>query len=102
MENDAEVTEQEYWQNLVENTKNLFFPSNKNENINILYDSIIDNSISSLNKVRIIDIFIKNNIIVSNDNNPKLNDLDYIIRNRISSDFSRIQLYTHLLKKAEI
>ena len=84
MENDAEITEQEYWQNLVENTKNLFFPSNKNENVNILYDSIIDNSISSLNKVRIIDIFIKNNIVVSNDNNPKLNDLDYIIRNRIS------------------
>jgi len=102
LENDAEVTEQEYWQNLVENTKNLFFPSNKNENVNILYDSIIDNSISSLKKLRIIDIFIKNNIVVSNDNNPKLNDLDYIIKNQISSDFSRIQLYTHLLKKAEI
>ena len=29
LENDAEVTEQEYWQNLVENTKNLFFPQIK-------------------------------------------------------------------------
>ncbi len=102
LENDAEVTEQEYWQNLVENTKNLFFPLNKNENINILYDSIIDNNISTMNKLRTIDIFIKNNILVSNENNPKLNDLDYIIKNRISSDFSKIQLYTHLLKKADI
>tara|TARA_B100001173_G_scaffold304337_1_gene308205 strand:+ start:2341 stop:4269 length:1929 start_codon:yes stop_codon:yes gene_type:complete len=102
MENDADITEQEYWENLVENTKNLFFPSNKNENINILYDSIIDSSESSLNKLRIIDIFIKNNIVVSSDNNPKLNDLDYIIENRISSDFSKIQLYTYLLKKADI
>ncbi len=102
MENDADITEQGYWQNLVENTKNLFFPSNKNENVNILYDSIIDNRINSLNKLRIIDIFIKNNIVVSSENNPKLNDLNYIIKNRMSSDFSKIQLYTHLLKKADI
>ena len=102
LENDAEVSEQEYWQNLVENTKSLFFPLNKNENINILYDSIIDNSISSINKLITIDIFIKNNIAVSNENDPKLNDLDYIIKNRISSDFSKIQLYTHLLKKADV
>ena len=102
LENDAEVTEQEYWQNLVENTKSLFFPLNKNENINILYDSIIDNSISTIKKLITIDIFIKNNIAVSNENDPKLNDLDYIIKNRISSDFSKIQLYTHLLKKADV
>ena len=102
MENDADISEEEYWGNLVENTKNLFFPSTKNENINILYDSIIDNSDSSLKKLRTIDSFIKNNIVVSNDNNPKLNNLDYIIKNRISSDFSKIQLYTNLLKQADI
>ena len=102
MENDANITEQGYWQNLVENTKDLFYPSDENENVNILYDSIIDNSISSLNKLRTIDVFIKNNIVVSSENNPKLNDLNYIIKNRISSDFSKIQLYTHLLKKADI
>ena len=40
-----------------------------------------------------IDEYIKTNFIISDEDDPKLNDIEYILNNKISNDFSIIQVY---------
>ncbi len=66
----------------------------KNNNISIPFDEI-----TVSNKI---DEYIKNNFIISDDDDPNLNEISYIFDNKISNDFSIIQVYTNLLKAAKI
>ena len=49
-----------------------------------------------------IDEYIKNNFVISDEDDPKLNDIEYILNNKISNDFSIIQVYSSLFKEADI
>ena len=105
-ENREDVSQTEYWNNLVQNLRELFFPSSINPIAIDIFNqiqknniSIPENEISISNKV---DEYIKNNFIISDDDDPNLNETSYIFDNKISNDFSIIQVYTNLLKAAKI
>ena len=105
-ENREDVLQTEYWKNLVQNLRELFFPSSINPIAIDLFNEIQKNNISiPENEISIsnkIDEYIKNNFIISDDDDPNLNEISYIFDNKISNDFSIIQVYTNLLKAAKI
>ena len=105
-ENREDVSQTEYWNNLVQNLRELFFPSSINPIAIDLFNEIKKNNISfSENEISIsnkIDEYIKNNFIISDDDDPNLNEISYIFDNKTSNDFSIIQVYTNLLKAAKI
>ena len=105
-ENRDDVSQDEYWANLVQNVRELFFPSLVNKKAKELlkeikygYVTIPWNEIKLANAI---DDYIKNNFTISDEDDPKLNDIEYILNNKISNDFSIIQIYTNLLKEANI
>ena len=105
-ENREDVSQTEYWNNLVQNLRELFFPSSINPIAIDLFNEIQKNNISiPKNEISIsnkIDEYIKNNFIISDDDDPNLNEISYIFDNKTSNDFSIIQVYTNLLKAAKI
>ena len=105
-ENREDVSQTEYWNNLVQNLRELFFPSSINPIAIDLFNEIQKNNISiPENEISIsnkIDEYIKNNFIISDDDDPNLNKISYIFDNKTSNDFSIIQVYTNLLKAAKI
>ena len=105
-ENREDVSQTEYWNNLVQNLRELFFPSSINPIAIDLFNEIQKNNISiPKNEISIsnkIDEYIKNNFIISDDDDPNLNEISYIFDNKISNDFSIIQVYTNLLKAAKV
>ena len=105
-ENREDVSQTEYWNNLVQNLRELFFPSSINPIAIDLFNEIQKNNISiPENEISIsnkIDEYIKNNFIISDDDDPNLNEISYIFDNKTSNDFSIIQVYTNLLKAAKI
>ena len=105
-ENREDVSQTEYWNNLVQNLRELFFPSSINPIAFDLFNEIQKNNISiPENEISIsdkIDEYIKNNFIISDDDDPNLNEISYIFDNKTSNDFSIIQVYTNLLKAAKV
>ncbi len=105
-ENREDVSQTEYWNNLVQNLRELFFPSSINPIAIDLFNEIQKNNISiPENEISIsnkIDEYIKNNFIISDNDDPNLNEISYIFDNKISNDFSIIQVYTNLLKAAKV
>ena len=105
-ENREDVSQTEYWNNLVQNLRELFFPSSINPKAIDLFNEFQKNNISiNENEISIsdkIDEYIKNNFIISDDDDPNLNEISYIFDNKISNDFSIIQVYTNLLKAAKV
>ena len=105
-ENREDISQAEYWDNLVQNLSELFFPSSINQKANDLIHEIKKNNISipgnEISLSNKIDEYIKNNFIISDDDDPNLNEISYIFDNKISNDFSIIQVYTNLLKAAKV
>ena len=104
--NREDVLQTEYWNNLVQNLSELFFPGSINPKANELFNKMKNNNISiPFDEITVsnkIDEYIKNNFIISDDDDPNLNEISYIFDNKISNDFSIIQVYTNLLKAAKI
>jgi len=105
-ENRDDVSQDEYWTNLVQNVRELFFPSLINKKAKELLKEIKYGHVTiPWNEIKLanaIDDYIKNNFTISDEDDPKLNDIEYILNNKISNDFSIIQVYTNLLKEANI
>ena len=105
-ENDKKISQNEYWENLVNNVSQLFFPSSLNKKANKIFEEIKSNyqkiPFNELSTANAIDKYVKNNFTISDENDEKLNNLNYILENKKSNDFSIIQVYTNLLKIAEI
>ena len=105
-ENDKKISQNEYWGNLVNNVSQLFFPSSLNKKANKIFEEIKSNyqkiPFNELSTANAIDKYVKNNFTISDENDEKLNNLNYILENKKSNDFSIIQVYTNLLKIAEI
>ncbi len=104
--NDDDFSQNEYWTNLVKNVEELFFPKSTNQKAVDLLKEIKYNSVKiPHNEIIIanaIDEYVKNNFIISGEEDPNLNDINYIFKNKISNDFSIIQVYTNLLKEAKV
>ncbi len=104
--NREDVSQTEYWGNLVENVRELFFPSSISPKADALFDELKKREVqipyNEISLANTIDEYIKNNFIISDDENPNLNNINFIFDNKISNDFSIIQVYTNLLKAAKI
>jgi hypothetical protein len=105
-ENQENITQSEYWGNLVNNVSELFFPKSINKKAEELLKEI-KNGYATIpwNELKIansIDTYIKNYFIISDKNDQKLNNIDHIFEQKESNDFSIIQVYTQLFKLAEI
>ena len=105
-ENRDDVSQIEYWGNLVQNVSELFFPKTVNEKAKEILREIKDGYVkipwNELKIANAIDEYIKNNFAISDEDDPKLNDIEYILNNKISNDFSIIQVYSSLFKEADI
>ena len=105
-ENEKKISQNEYWGNLVNNVSQLFFPSSFNKKANKIFEEIKYNyqktPFNELSTANAIDKYVKNNFTISDENDERLNNLNYILENKKSNDFSIIQVYTNLLKIAEI
>ena len=105
-ENDKKISQNEYWGNLVNNVSQLFFPSSLNKKANKIFEEIRSNyqkiPFNELSTANAIDKYVKNNFTISDEDDERLNNLNYILENKKSNDFSIIQVYTNLLKIAEI
>ena len=105
-ENRDDISQTEYWNNLVQNVRELFFPISINPIADELFNELKSKKISiPFNEISVanaIDEYIKDNFTISDDENSKLNDIEYILKNKISNDFSIIQVYSNLLKAAKI
>ena len=84
----------------------MFFPKSINKKAEELLKEIKSGFVTiPWNELKIansIDTYIKNNFIISNKNEQKLNNIDYIFKQKESNDFSIIQVYTQLFELAEI
>ena len=105
-ENRDDVSQIEYWGNLVQNVSELFFPKTVSEKAKEILREIKQGYVkipwNELKIANAIDEYIKNNFIISDEVDPKLNDIEYILNNKISNDFSIIQVYSSLFKEADI
>ena len=105
-ENREDVSQTEYWNNLVQNLRELFFPGSINPKAAVLFNEIKYNHLTiPYNEISIantIDEYVKNNFTISDNDDPNLNETSYIFDNKISNDFSIIQVYTNLLKAAKV
>lgn len=105
-ENRDDVSQIEYWGNLVQNVSELFFPKTVNEKAEEILREIKNGYVkipwNELKIANAIDEYIKNNFVISDEDDPKLNDIEYILNNKISNDFSIIQVYSILFKEADI
>ena len=105
-ENRDDVSQIEYWGNLVQNVSELFFPKTVNEKAKEILKEIKYGYVKiPWNEHKIanaIDEYIKNNFVISDEDDIKLNDIEYILNNKISNDFSIIQVYSSLFKEADI
>jgi len=105
-ENRDDVSQIEYWGNLVQNVSELFFPKTVNEKAEEILREIKNGYLkipwNELKIANAIDEYIKNNFVISDEDDPKLNDIEYILNNKISNDFSIIQVYSSLFKEADI
>ena len=105
-ENKDDVSQIEYWENLVQNVSELFFPKTINQKAKEILNEIKYGYVKiPWNETKIanaIDEYIKINFTISDEDDPKLNDIEFILNNKISNDFSIIQVYTSLFKEANI
>lgn len=105
-ENRDDVSQIEYWGNLVQNVSELFFPKTVNKKAEEILREIKNGYVkipwNELKIANAIDEYIKNNFVISDEDDPKLNDIEYILNNKISNDFSIIQVYSSLFKEADI
>ncbi len=96
------MNQKTYWENIISNITPIMFPRNIHPKIFEMSSTLIAKDDNIYNTANIIDDYIKGNFKISNENNDSLNDLDYILSNYTSNDFSIIQVYTQLLTAAGI
>ncbi len=97
------MAQKDYWKNIVSNINPIMFPANIHPKIFELSSEIFQKTETDIKLIaNKIDDFIKNNFKISDKDNISLNNMDYILSNYTSNDFSIIQVYTQLLTAAGI
>ena len=100
---DDNMNQEDYWENIVSNISPIMFPKNIHPKIFEISSEVIQkNEINEYNIANNIDDYIKNNFTISENDNVSLNNINYILENKTSNDFSIIQVYTQLLTAAGI
>ena len=100
---DDNMNQEDYWENIVSNISPIMFPKNIHPKIFEISSELIQkNEINEYNIANNIDDYVKNNFTISENDNVSLNNINYILENKTSNDFSIIQVYTQLLTAAGI
>ena len=100
---DDNMNQEDYWENIVSNISPIMFPKNIHPKIFEISSELIQkNEINEYNIANNIDDYVKNNFTISENDNVSLNNINYILENNTSNDFSIIQIYTQLLTAAGI
>ena len=100
---DDNMNQEDYWENIVSNISPIMFPKNIHPKIFEISSELIQkNEKNVYNIANKIDDYIKNHFTISENNNASLNNIDYILTNKTSNDFSIIQVYTQLLTAAGV
>ena len=100
---DDNMNQEDYWENIVSNISPIMFPKNIHPKIFEISSELIQkNEINEYNIANKIDDYVKNNFTISENDNVSLNNINYILENNTSNDFSIIQVYTQLLTAAGI
>ena len=100
---DDNMNQEDYWENIVSNISPIMFPKNIHPKIFEISSEVIQkNEINEYNIANKIDDYVKNNFTISENDNVSLNNINYILENKTSNDFSIIQVYTQLLTAAGI
>lgn len=99
-----DVTNEMFWDNIAGNIGSGFFPATVPETINSdlksLYTEKKDYTL--FETVLRLDDFIKTNFTVVQNNNPELSDIEYIIKNRTSSQFGILKTYAYYLTALKV
>jgi hypothetical protein len=101
----SDLTQEVLWNNTVENVGGNFFPTAiPKVVIDEIRSNILkkDEKISDFEIASRLDNYIKSNFTVVENNNPLLEEIDYILKNRSSSDYGIIKAYAHFLKALNI
>ena len=97
------MNQEDYWENIVSNISPVMFPKNIHPKIFETSSELIQkNEKNVYNIANKIDDYIKNHFTISENDNASLNNIDYILTNKTSNDFSIIQVYTQLLTAAGV
>ena len=100
---DDNMNQEDYWENIVSNISPVMFPKNIHPKIFETSSELIQkNEKNVYNIANKIDDYIKNHFTISENDNASLNNIDYILTNKTSNDFSIIQVYTQLLTAAGV
>ena len=100
---DDNMNQEDYWENIVSNISPVMFPKNIHPKIFETSSGLIQkNEKNVYNIANKIDDYIKNHFTISENDNASLNNIDYILTNKTSNDFSIIQVYTQLLTAAGV
>ena len=101
---DQNITQEMFWNNVVNSIGSKFFP----EEVSPLVKNDIENltkgkqDLSTFEKASLIDNFVKSNFTIVKNNNAELTNLEYIIKNRTSSDYGILKVYANYLKSLNI
>ena len=101
---DQNITQAMFWNNIVENVGGKFFPEEASPLVKTDIDNLIkgNQNLTTFEKASLVDNFVKSNFTLVKNNNAEITDLEYIIKNRTSSDFGIMKLYGHYLKALDI
>ncbi len=101
---DQNITQDMFWNNVVNNIGGNFFPEQASEKVNddIKIFTKDQGDLSVFKVASLVDNFIKTNFTIVKNNNAELTDLDYILKNRSASEFGIIKAYAHYLKALQV
>jgi Domain of Unknown Function with PDB structure (DUF3857) len=104
MPKDQNITQEMFWNNVVNNVGSNFFPEETSPLVKADIDVLIDGDLDKtmFEKASLIDNFIKSNFTIVKNNNAELTDLEYILKNRTSSDYGILKVYANYLKALDI
>ncbi len=98
----ANLTQNDLWSNTIGNIASSFFPTKISPIVlNEINSKVMvgeSNNISDFKKASLIDNYIKSNFTIVENNNPELEMIDFILKNRTASDFGILKAYAHFLK----
>ena len=101
-----DLTQESLWSNTIGNIASSFFPEKISKVVideiknNIMKEESID--ISNYKKAALIDNYVKSNYNVVDNNNPQLEEIEFILKNKTASNFGILKAYAHFLKAFEI
>ncbi|MCK5815464.1 MAG: DUF3857 domain-containing protein [Flavobacteriaceae bacterium] len=101
----AEITQELLWNNTIGNIAYGLFPKEVQPSIlNEIKNHLttIDSITTDFEKAAIVDNYIKTNFTVIDNRNSQLEEIDYILTNRSSSDIGILKVYAHFLTALEI